>query len=301
MAQATAVRGRWTADDISDQAGRIAVVTGANSGLGYQTSLALARHHARVVMACRDPHRAADALGRLRAAAPGADVTTAQLDLADLESVRRFARTIDAVDLLINNAGVMALPSRRLTAQGFEMQVGTNHLGHFALTGLLLPKLRGGRVVTVSSFMHAYGRLTDLADLNSERAYRTWRVYGLSKLANILFFTELARRYPELDSLGAHPGYAATNLQATPKSEGATLASRFLDVTNRVVAQSDAMGALPTLRAATDPESRSGEYYGPSGLSRGYPKRVSHRKADPAAAARLWADSERLTGVTFGH
>jgi len=297
----------WTTDDIPDQGGRTAVVTGANSGLGYQTAVALAAKGAHVVLACRSAERGAEAVARLTAAVPGADVALASLDLADLESVRAFADTVDVLDLLVNNAGVMALPTRRTTKQGFEMQVGTNHLGHFALTGLLLPKLRpGGRIVTVSSGLHKYGRIEDLADLQSEKQYKPWRVYGLSKLANVLFFTELDRRLRAVDaplrSAGSHPGYASTNLQASgPGADGSTLAKLFGAFGNRVFAQSDAMGALPSLRAATDPDAQGGDFYGPSGLGeqRGYPKRVAYSKAghDVAAANRLWAESERLTGV----
>jgi NAD(P)-dependent dehydrogenase (short-subunit alcohol dehydrogenase family) len=300
----------WTTADIPDQSGRVAVVTGANSGLGYQTALALARTGAHVILACRDPRRGNAALDRLRVAVPKASAELGRLDLADLDSVRRFADTVESLDLLINNAGVMALPSRRTTAQGFEMQVGTNHLGHFALTGLLLSRLTnrpGARVVTVSSGLHRYGRLADLDDPQSERKYGTWRAYGLSKLANILFFTELDRRLRAANqparSLGAHPGYAATNLQsAGPKADGVTLLTRLGDLGTRFFAQSDAMGALPSLRAATDPDAQGGEFYGPSGFlgQRGYPDRVSYSSAghDVAAAQRLWTESERLTGVT---
>jgi NAD(P)-dependent dehydrogenase (short-subunit alcohol dehydrogenase family) len=300
----------WTTAGIPDQSGRVAVVTGANSGLGYQTALALARAGAHVILACRDPHRGNAALDRLRVAVPKAGAELGSLDLADLDSVRRFAGTVESLDLLINNAGVMALPSRRTTAQGFEMQVGTNHLGHFALTGLLLSRLMnrpGARVVTVSSGLHRYGRLADLDDLQSERKYGTWRAYGLSKLANILFFTELDRRLRAANqparSLGSHPGYAATNLQsAGPKADGVTLLTRLGDLGTRFFAQSDAMGALPSLRAATDPAAQGGEFYGPSGFleQRGYPDRVPYSSAghDVAAAQRLWTESERLTGVT---
>jgi NAD(P)-dependent dehydrogenase (short-subunit alcohol dehydrogenase family) len=300
---------KWTTADIPDQSGRIAVVTGANSGLGYQTSLALAAKGARVVMACRSPERGTAAVARLKASVPDADVDLRPLDLADLDSVRAFADTVETVDLLVNNAGVMALPSRRTTAQGFEMQVGTNHLGHFALTGLLLPRLLerpGARVVTVSSGVHRYGRLADLDDLQSERAYSAWRVYGLSKLANVLFFTELDRRLraagqPVL-SVGSHPGYAATNLQtAGPGADGGNIYSRTSGLANKLFAQSDAMGALPSLRAATDPAVQGGDYYGPGGFMhmRGYPARDAYSKAghDVAAAGRLWDESERLTGV----
>ncbi|MFC6020854.1 oxidoreductase [Plantactinospora solaniradicis] len=300
----------WTTADVPDQSGRVAVVTGANSGLGYHTALALARAGAHVVLACRDPQRGDAALDQLRTAVPNASAECGSLDLADLDSVRRFADSVESLDLLINNAGIMALPSRRTTAQGFEMQVGTNHLGHFALTGLLLPRLLnrpGARVVTVSSGLHHRGRLADLDDLQSERRYGAWRAYALSKLANILFFTELDRRLRAANqpvrSLGAHPGYAATNLQLTgPAADGGTLLIRLGQLGNRFFAQSAAMGALPSLRAATDPEAQGGEFHGPSGFleQRGYPDRVAYSSAgqDVSAAQRLWTESERLTGVT---
>jgi NAD(P)-dependent dehydrogenase (short-subunit alcohol dehydrogenase family) len=303
----------WTAADIPDQTGRTAVVTGANSGLGYHTALELARHGAHVVLACRDADRGADALRRLAAAAPDASVELGVLDLADLASVRRFAETHTAErggpDLLVNNAGVMALPLRR-TVDGFEMQFGTNHLGHFALTGLLLPGLLarpGARVVTVSSAMHRVGQI-DFDNLNAERAYHRWRAYGQSKLANLLFTLELQRR---LEAAGAavlaaaaHPGYAATNLQTT----GVRMAGRrrmepLVRLGIRLLAQPDALGALPSLFAATDPTVRGGDYIGPDGLleQRGNPKRVprSRRAQDTATARRLWDVSEDLTGIRY--
>ena len=304
---------RWTAADIPDQTGRTAIITGANSGLGFRTAEALARAGAVVVLACRDASRGAGALDRLRGSVPEAAdrVSLRPLDLADLDSVCAFAAgTEGGVDLLINNAGIMALPSRRTTAQGFEAQVGTNHLGHFALTGLLLPKLlerAGSRVVTLSSGVHKFGRISQLDDLQSERKYGAWTTYSLSKLANVLFFTELDRRLRAAGastiSVGAHPGYAATNLQiAGPQADGVSLPARVMALANPILGQSDRMGALPTLRAATAPDVEGGEFYGPSGLGeqRGHPKRVKYSAAgrDGAAARRLWADSERLTGVT---
>jgi NAD(P)-dependent dehydrogenase (short-subunit alcohol dehydrogenase family) len=302
----------WTAADIPDQTGRTAVVTGANSGLGYHTALGLARHGAHVVLACRDAGRGADALSRLTAAAPAASVELGILDLADLASVRRFAETHTAnggPDLLVNNAGVMALPLRR-TVDGFEMQFGTNHLGHFALTGLLLPGLLarpGARVVTVSSGVHRVGRI-DFDNLNAERSYRKWLAYGQSKLANLLFTLELQRR---LDAAGvavlaaaAHPGYAATNLQTTGvRMAGQRRLEPLVQLGNRLLAQPDAMGALPSLFAATDPTVRGGDYIGPDGLleQRGHPKRVarSRRAQDADTARRLWDVSEGLTGVRY--
>jgi NAD(P)-dependent dehydrogenase (short-subunit alcohol dehydrogenase family) len=304
----------WTAADIPDQTGRTAIITGANSGLGFRTAEALARAGAATVLACRDAGRGEAALERLRTAVPEATgrVSLRSLDLADLDSVRAFAAaTTEPVDLLINNAGIMALPTRRTTAQGFEAQFGTNHLGHFALTGLLLPKLLqrpGSRVVTLSSGVHKIGRLSQLDDLHSERKYGAWTTYGLSKLANVLFFTELDRRLRAAGagtiSVAAHPGFASTNLQiAGPQADGATVMSRVMALVTPVMAQSDAMGALPTLRAATAPDVEGGEFYGPGGLGeqRGYPKRVKYSSAggNQAAARRLWDESERLTGVTM--
>ncbi|HEV3000866.1 MAG TPA: oxidoreductase [Solirubrobacteraceae bacterium] len=296
--------GKWTADDIPDQSGRRAIVTGANGGLGYQVSLELARHGARVILAARDPERGQAALDRLLAEVPGADAELRRLDLASLDAIRAFADGVDEpVDLLVNNAGVMAGPYRR-TADGFEMQLGTNHLGHFALTGLLLPRLLESerpRVVTVSSGAHRIGRM-QFDDLNFERGYNRWRAYGQSKLANLLFMRELARRAAEagtpLVSVSAHPGYASTHLQST----GTKVDDLLMKVTNRLIAQSDAMGALPLLYAATE-DLESGAYVGPDGMGeqRGHPKLVgmTQRARDPEAARRLWAESERLTGVTY--
>jgi NAD(P)-dependent dehydrogenase (short-subunit alcohol dehydrogenase family) len=305
-------RSTWTAADIPDQSGRTAVVTGANSGLGMVASRELARAGARVVMACRDTARGEEAAGEVRRRAPGAEVQVVPLDLADLGSVRTAAEQLDgahdSIDLLVNNAGVMALP-HRTTADGFEMQLGTNHLGHFALTGLLLPALlRGaGRVVTVSSEAHKIGKI-DFDDLQSERRYRRWRAYGQSKLANLLFTNELQRRAEAastpLQSLAAHPGYAATNLQsAGPRMEGSRVGERLAALGNRVLAQDDEMGALPLLRAATDGSLGGGTYVGPDGPleMRGHPKPVGMSGAakDGATAERLWRVSEELTGVRY--
>jgi NAD(P)-dependent dehydrogenase (short-subunit alcohol dehydrogenase family) len=302
---------RWTAEDIPDQSGRVAVVTGANGGLGYVTSRELARRGARVVLCSRDEVRGREAVARLIAEVPHADLELRSLDMADLSSIRSFADGIQAsypaVDLLINNAGVMAIP-RRETADGFEMQFGTNHLGHFALTGLLLPLLLqqpGARVVTVSSNAHKPGKL-DFDDIMHERSYRRWRVYSDSKLANLLFAFELQRRLSAIDapliSVAAHPGTAATNL-VRPGSQGNPVKQIVMTLGVRVVGQSEAQGALPQLYAATAPEVRGGEYFGPSGIAenRGHPKRVDSNAAskDTDAAARLWALSEDLTGVTY--
>ncbi|MGW3569236.1 oxidoreductase [Streptomyces sp. NPDC000941] len=301
----------WTASDIPDQTGRTAVVTGANSGIGYITARELARHGAQVVLACRSEARGAEAAERIRAQAPGADVRIAPLDLADLKSVRAFAAEHkgDRLDLLINNAGVMALPYRR-TADGFEMQFGVNHLGHFALTGLLLPKLLeagpGARVVSVSSFMHMLGTV-DPRDLNMERKYGRWTAYARSKTANLLFVHELSRRLRAADTrltaAAAHPGYASTNLQtAASKMEGRRGTQRFMEIGNRFFAQSPDNGALPTLYAATAPDVHQDDFFGPPfGMWRGTPTRSARAKwtRDDKAGRGLWAASERLTGVRY--
>jgi NAD(P)-dependent dehydrogenase (short-subunit alcohol dehydrogenase family) len=306
-------RSGWSEADVPDLSGRIAVVTGANSGLGFETARVLAGAGARVVLACRDAGRAGGAIEAIRARHAGADVVALALDLASLASVRDFAKAFsdryDRLDLLCNNAGVMAIPERR-TADGFEMQIGTNHLGHFALTGLLLDQLRAAeaaRVVTVSSTMHKLGRIR-FDDLNWSRGYQKWPAYGQSKLANLLFAYELQRRFEQAgwsaQSLAAHPGYASTELQATgPRMEGSAFRERFMGLANRVFSQSAAMGALPTLRAATAPDSRGGEYYGPGGFMemQGPPVRVesNRRSRDPEAARRLWDLSAELTGVRY--
>jgi len=304
---------RWSAADIPHQSGRIAIVTGANSGLGSETALALARRGAHVVLACRDAAKAQSALQAIRAASPAASAEVMGLDLASLASVRAFAEAFVAqhgrLDLLCNNAGVMAIPRRR-TADGFEMQLGTNHLGHFALTGLLLPRLLdtpGARVVSVSSSAHRPGRI-HWDDLQLEHRYRKWRAYAQSKLANLLFAFELDRRLrragASVISVAAHPGYAATNLQAVgARMEGARLLEQILALGNRLLAQSAAMGALPTLHAATAPEVQGGDYFGPASLGEmwGPPRKVGSnaRSTNLADAARLWELSEALTDVRF--
>jgi NAD(P)-dependent dehydrogenase (short-subunit alcohol dehydrogenase family) len=301
---------KWTTKQIPDQSGRRAVVTGANSGLGLMVSRELARARADVVLTCRDTAKGEAAAEQIRSAAPRARVDVAALDLADLSSVRVFAAQFSedrqGVDLLVNNAGVMAPPYRK-TADGFELQFGTNHLGHFALTGLLLDSLLAcpdPRVVTVSSGAHRIGRM-NFDDLNSERRYRRWPAYGQSKLANLLFSFELDRRAREaglpLSSVAAHPGYAATNLQfAGPSAPHERL---LMTVTNRVIAQSAEMGALPILYAATVPDLPSGSFVGPDGWmeQRGHPTIVhaSGRARDAETARRLWQVSEELTGMRF--
>lgn len=285
----------WTARDITDQTGRTVVVTGANSGLGAETAKALGAAGATVILACRNVDKAAPV-----AAAIGANAQVRRLDLADLASVREFAAGVDSVDVLINNAGVMAVP-KSSTAEGFEMQFGTNHLGHFALTGLLLDRITD-RVVTMSSLMHRIGSI-NLDDLNWERRrYSRWPAYGQSKLANLMFAYELDRRLTAagstVKSLAAHPGYAATGLQGHTQS----LWDRFMGIGN-LFAQSAEMGALPELYAATVDSVSSGTFIGPDGPfeQRGYPRVVgsSGKSHDRAVAASLWGESERLTGVTY--
>src|SRR3954462_6438373 len=314
---AKARRGRqvsgWTAEDIPSQEGRVAVVTGTNSGLGFVTARELAGAGATVVMTSRDPVRGADAEQRLRAAVAGADVHLESLDLASLGSIRAFAgralATYGGVDVLVNNAGVMAIP-RATTADGFEMQLGTNHLGHFALTGLLLPALLkrpGSRVVTVSSAAHKVGSI-NFDDLQGHKSYFSWRAYAQSKLANLLFPHQLQRRlaasHPTTISVAAHPGYASTNLQAVgPQQSGNKVMGALMNLGNLAFGQSPDDGALPQLYAATAPAVEGGCFYGPSRLmeSRGAPKRVepTSRAKDPALAARLWSVSEDLTDVRF--
>ena len=298
----------WTAEQIPDQSGRKVIVTGANSGLGLATSAALARHGAHVVMACRDLAKGERARQQILAQAPDARVDLAALDLADLSSIAAFAAGEQAegpLDVLINNAGLMA-PPRGETKDGFEMQLGTNHLGHFALTAQVIDRMTNvpdPRVVSVSSGMHRAGRMS-FDDPMAKRHYFRWSQYGRSKLANLLFAFELDRRLSAagspIKSVAAHPGYAATNLQsAAPPA----LDRAVMKVMNAVVAQSAESGALPQLYAATAPGVQSGEFYGPDGLGemRGYPRQVSASGAARNAedAARLWGLSEELTGVSF--
>jgi NAD(P)-dependent dehydrogenase (short-subunit alcohol dehydrogenase family) len=302
--------GKWGVSDIPDQGGRLAVVTGANSGLGASTARELARAGANVIVACRNVAKGEQAAAAIRAAAPNAAVEVSELDLADLSSVRRFAeRTAEqhaALDLLINNAGVMA-PPRRLTADGFESQFGTNHLGHFALTGLLLARLLAApapRVVTLSSGMHYIGRIR-FDDLEGERHYNNWLAYAQSKLANLMFCFELQRLATaagtELRSMAAHPGYAATNLQFAGPAHWYEKA--VMAVGNHTIAQSADMGALPILYAATVVDLPGGSYVGPDSWfeQRGHPKVVTGtgRAYDEVAWRRLWDTSEELTGVHY--
>jgi NAD(P)-dependent dehydrogenase (short-subunit alcohol dehydrogenase family) len=300
----------WHARDIPDLTGRRAIVTGANSGLGFHTALELARHGAAVVLTSRRPEAGDDAVRRVRHAVPGADVTLGLLDLADLDSVRAFVDRIDEpVDILVNNAGVMAIPLRH-SADGFEMQLGTNHLGHFALTGLLLPALverPGARVVTVSSSAHRMGAM-NFDDLMGERSYGPWTAYAQSKLANLLFVTEFDRRLRKADfhvlSVAAHPGIAATNLStAGPRMARRRLTGVVMKAGTVAIGQGAAQGALPQLYAATAPGVRGGDYYGPRGIGglRGLPAKVSASAAarDSEAAKLLWEQSALLTRVRF--
>lgn len=287
---------KWTAADIPNQAGRTAIVTGANSGLGLVTARELARAGARVILACRNT-----AKGDAAAADMPGDTEVRFLDLAHLASIRKFADGIDGtVDVLVNNAGLMASPKRQ-TADGFELQFGTNHLGHFALTGLLLGRITD-RVVTLSSGVHRMGRIR-FDDPNFEHGYQRWLAYGQSKLANLMFAYELQHRLlaagSTLRSIAAHPGYASTNLQGHTESFQDTLMS----LGNRLIAQSADMGALPELYAATMPDLPGGTFVGPGGFGelRGHPRSVGSNAAshDRDARRQLWSLSEDLTGVHF--
>jgi NAD(P)-dependent dehydrogenase (short-subunit alcohol dehydrogenase family) len=303
----------WTVSDMPDLAGRTIVVTGANSGLGYEGAHAFAGKGAHVVMACRNAEKGASAKAKIVAEHPGARVEVMALDLASLTSIRRFAEELSArverIDALCNNAGVMALP-RRETADGFEMQIGTNHFGHFALTGLLLPKLLttpGARIVTQSSGAHRGGRIS-FDDIHGQRRYSKWPAYCQSKLANLLFMFELERRLrakgANAVSVACHPGYSATELQgAGPRMEGSSFMERIMELGNRLFAQDAATGALPMLYAATAADVAGGEYWGPNGFGElwGAPKRVPTTKRAQNAddARRLWTVSEEATGVRY--
>ena len=311
----------WSAEQIPDQSGRTAVVTGANSGIGLVTARELARHGATVVVACRDVSKGDEAVEQMRADLGSGGEEAAfhvrKLDLADLDSVRSFAsETIaafpDGIDLLINNAGVMA-PPRKQTADGFELQFGTNHLGHYALTGLLFDELKkkpGSRIVTVSSNAHKLGKL-NFEDLQSENSYMRWNAYAQSKLANLVFALDLQRRIDEagldMKSMAAHPGLTATNLYSATAGTGEGLINLLTipvrAVSNTLFAQDAEHGALPTLFAAVSPGLAGGTYIGPDGIGehRGSPTIVSPRKVanNPEVAERLWDESVRLTGIAY--
>lgn len=305
----------WTTERMGDMHGKTAVVTGANSGLGFEAAKEFANHGANVVLACRDVGRGTEAGERIRKEAPETRLTVIELDLADLTSVRGFARNFekshDDLHVLCNNAGVMAIP-REETVDGFETQFGVNHLGHFALTGLLLNRLRTTngetRIVTQSSALHENGTI-DFEDLHGERSYDEWDAYSQSKLANLLFAYELQRRLSrakieDVSSVACHPGYAATNLQKRgPEQSGSTLSLLGMKAANALVAQDAETGALPLLYAATAPDIEGGEYIGPGGLKnmRGHPERQrsSERSYDEKTAERLWRVSEESTGVRY--
>ncbi|MGN8213015.1 oxidoreductase [Halococcus sp. PRR34] len=310
-----AFNGGWTAERMGDLDGKTVIVTGANSGLGYEAAREFAIHGANVVLACRSVERGVEAGERIREDAPETSLTVIELDLADLASVGRFAAdftdTHDELHVLCNNAGVMAIP-RSETVDGFETQFGVNHLGHFALTGTLLEHLHETdgetRVVTQSSGLHESGAI-DFRDLQHEDSYDEWDAYGQSKLANVLFAYELHRRLrnvgvDDVTSVACHPGYAATDLQRRgPEQAGETLRLWGMKAANAIVAQDAATGALPMLYGATEPGLSGSEYIGPGGFRnmRGSPEeqRSSERSYDETTAARLWEVSAELTGVTY--
>ncbi len=309
---------KWTSAEIPAQAGKLALITGANSGIGYRTALELARARCGVILGCRDRIKADAARSRILGQVPAAHLEVLPLDLASMESVRaaaeRFLATGQHLDLLVNNAGVLAPPHRRLTRDGFELQFGTNHLGHFALTGLLLPALLSPgppgaptpRIVSVSSIAHR-GATMDFANLQWERGYRPWPAYRRSKLANLLFGFELERRLERsraaVMSVVVHPGVSNTNLFTAGPGQGRGLVAKLVPAFIALFAQSDAQGALPTLYAATASDIRGGRFYGCDGFRqmRGYPVevRAETQAYDETLAAKLWQVSEDLTGVKY--
>lgn len=302
----------WTTDDIPDQRGRVAVVTGANGGLGLETARELARKGAHVVMAARNLEKAEAARAGILADVPSAALEVRPLDLASLDSVRSFAAAVlaahDAVDLLINNAGVMGTP-RNETADGFELQFGTNHLGHFVLTASLMPLLlrsEQGRVVTVTSTARHFGGRLNVLDPHLRTGYDPWRAYGQSKMANLHFAVELNRRLQtagaKVESLAAHPGFSNTDLQAqSVRSTEGGASQRFFHITVGWFGMTPLRGALPQLRAATDPAARGGELYAPRWVNFGPPVRrpILARSRNPDAMRTLWAISEQETGIGF--
>lgn len=305
----------WTPARLPSLAGKTAIVTGANSGLGLVTARELARKGATVVMACRNMDKGTSAAEAILAQLPSADLRVRALDLADLGSVENFAGVFaeehNALHMLCNNAGVMALPLCR-TAQGFEMQIGTNHLGHFALTGRLLPLLQatpGSRIVNTASMAHRWTRSMDFGDLNWEhKRYQKWDAYGKSKLANLLFTFELDRRlqaaHLDITAAAAHPGYSATHLQAAgPEMSGSIIGQGVMAIGNALLGQPADQGAEPIIYAAAMPDVQGGEYYGPDGFRelRGHPCKVRARRAayDKQTAHALWEMSEALTDVRY--
>jgi NAD(P)-dependent dehydrogenase (short-subunit alcohol dehydrogenase family) len=308
----------WTTNDIPSQAGRRVLITGANSGIGWEAALELARHGAEIILPARTEAKANEAVARIRAQVPNASLIPEILDLADLKSVHAFARRVaemfpgQSLDLLINNAGVMAVPTRELTVDGYERQFATNYLGPFALTALLFWSIKpqpGSRIVTVASGVTNQGKI-EFDNLQSQRRYSPmWQAYAQSKLADLVFQQELQRRLTAIGSpilsTGAHPGYAVTNLQTTGPGDNMPFLMRFgMMILKPLASQDAAHGALPTLFAATSPEAQPGGYYGPSGFQelKGHPvpAKITAAAKDAALAKRLWAESERLTGVTFG-
>lgn len=306
----------WSTQDIPDLSGKRAAITGVTGGLGLNAAIQLGRHGAALTVTARDDAKAAKALEQIAREAPGTDVDVVQLDLADLAATTTAAQTVlssvDHLDILINNAGVMAAP-QRLTVDGFELQMGTNHLGHFAWTATLWPLLQKSntRVVTVASFAHTWVHGIDIRSLTtkgSPRRYSRWKSYGESKLANLLFMLELGRRVKAnglgVESVGAHPGYAATNLTAAgPSLGGNRLSSMGMHQITRIIAQPASMGAWPLLMAATDESLTGAEYAGPSQLRqmRGTPRLVgmSRYARDADLADIIWTASEHATGIDF--
>jgi NAD(P)-dependent dehydrogenase (short-subunit alcohol dehydrogenase family) len=298
----------WTPADAPTLIGKTAIVTGATGGLGYETALGLARQGATTILTGRNPTKGEQALSRIWREVPSAKIRFEPMDLADLASIARFAATIGVVDVLVNNAGVMGLPTRQLTRDGFEQQIGVNALSHFVLTSRLKNALRGGRVVSVASVAHQRGVL-NLDDLNAEKSYDPMRAYRQSKLAMLVFALELQRRSDHygwgIQSMAAHPGFARTQIVGNGIGGGTpSLKAWLIEKAFNAVAQSARAGALPLLYAAMAPEAQGGAYYGPTkwGETRGAPglARIFPQAADPDAGTGLWALSERLTGVVFG-
>lgn len=304
---------QWNETKLPDLSGKVILITGANSGLGFQGSKVFASKGASVVMACRNMDKGKAALEEIQKEQPKAQLALLPLDLSDLDSVKffadRFKKQYKQLDVLCNNAGVMFLPFRK-TKQGFEMQFGTNHLGHFALTGLLLERLLStdnSRIVTTSSMYHRSGKM-DFVNLNGEKKYDKYKAYAASKLANLFFAYELQRKLKAASSstisVACHPGFTATNLQlAGPIMEGSAFKTSVMKVFNRLMAQDVQMGTLPMLYAATEKDVQGGDYIGPSGFKeiRGYPTKVKSIPIsyDEAIASKLWEVSQQWTGISY--